>query len=652
MIIQFPNEDFLYRLFPVEKNNREQLVEAIQSYFQKNSIEPKIEITDRFITITFDSESWGEDQKAYRQLVYLSEKGQFKQAKHLALQLIQKSPNVSEYHRILGQIYFEEGNHEDAINCFIDALRWDPENESALLLMGNLFSRYKNDTETAIDYYEQVLKHKPEDYLAMNNVGWNLFLAGKIGEGKKYLSRAIQVKPDFPNSHYALALVADKEGDFKNCFEKALDAVRFNPKKDELYKNSLKLAEDSAKKWIENNQLERLFEDYLALLKKESGTEIRIEADGTIQTPAKIEYAEIHFRDFHLVKYRSTHLGVEHQILHELLHLHLALEARTKGKNHLLFSTPSMKEEFLRSMERTQSLLRQSGVSRDTIQEYILSIFDGINQQIFNTPIDLFIEDRIYQDFLEIRPYQYLSMSAMIEEGILSTTQPEYTRMIPPELVSASKVLNLVMAQHFRELFGRDFVADHKPKKHELALAEKMYAEYLKIRTLKPEGLEYSLVRNWANDLHLENLAQLIPESEYKREPKPASSDEIGLALSESERKIQEEKMVQFLKEHKDQEINAKVSIQMMNALAYYTPLPKSSVKAIAIEFATLGMNGIDPMKEGYSITSIPNKQFSGYEVLAYYYVSWAIALPEHLAELQMPFVKEYELAREFFRVK
>ena len=43
----------------------------------------------------------------------------------------------------------------------------------------------------------------------------------------------------------------------------------------------------------------------------------------------------------------------------------------------------------------------------------------------------------------------------------------------------------------------------------------------------------------------------------------------------------------------------------------------------------------------------IAGKSFSGYQVLAYYYVSWAKAFPEYLEQLQLPFAKEYEFAKE-----
>ena len=42
----------------------------------------------------------------------------------------------------------------------------------------------------------------------------------------------------------------------------------------------------------------------------------------------------------------------------------------------------------------------------------------------------------------------------------------------------------------------------------------------------------------------------------------------------------------------------------------------------------------------------IPRHLFSGYQILAYYYVMWKVAIPEMVASLQLPFEKEYELAK------
>ena len=85
--------------------------------------------------------------------------------------------------------------------------------------------------------------------------------------------------------------------------------------------------------------------------------------------------------------------------------------------------------------------------------------------------------------------------------------------------------------------------------------------------------------------------------------------------------------------------------------MEYFKNLPNTKIKEIAFEIATIGTQGIDPNKKNYSIPSIKNSSFSGYKTLAYYYVSWALAIPEMLKQLQMPFDKEYELATKFLKL-
>jgi hypothetical protein len=60
-----------------------------------------------------------------------------------------------------------------------------------------------------------------------------------------------------------------------------------------------------------------------------------------------------------------------------------------------------------------------------------------------------------------------------------------------------------------------------------------------------------------------------------------------------------------------------------------------------------LGTMGIDPNKKEYIISSIADKRFSGNQLLAYYYVSWAIAMPEQVQHLGLDFKKEYEMAKK-----
>ncbi len=58
------------------------------------------------------------------------------------------------------------------------------------------------------------------------------------------------------------------------------------------------------------------------------------------------------------------------------------------------------------------------------------------------------------------------------------------------------------------------------------------------------------------------------------------------------------------------------------------------------------------PDKMDYRISSISGKVFSGYHILAYYYVSWMLSNPEMVPQLQLPYEEEYNLAMKMVKQK
>jgi len=79
----------------------------------------------------------------------------------------------------------------------------------------------------------------------------------------------------------------------------------------------------------------------------------------------------------------------------------------------------------------------------------------------------------------------------------------------------------------------------------------------------------------------------------------------------------------------------------------YLNYLPKEKVKEIALEIAQAGIHGIDPNKDGYKLAHVTGKKFSGSQFLAWYYVSWSMAMPDAVDMLGLPYGKEYELAQK-----
>ena len=91
------------------------------------------------------------------------------------------------------------------------------------------------------------------------------------------------------------------------------------------------------------------------------------------------------------------------------------------------------------------------------------------------------------------------------------------------------------------------------------------------------------------------------------------------------------------------------VVMYMVGAIMYFKKQPSAFIKHVAFQIAGIGINGISPAGSGYKVCLIGDKEFTGYQLLAYYYVSWAMAIPEHLKEIALPYENEYKCALETF---
>ena len=646
-------DDFLFTIFPKLKlgGGNSVIISELENYYTYGPFKPKVIVDNEWVTIQIDAPTIISQEADYRKTVALCEKGKYAEAKPILKNLIQKNPSNSEYHRIMGQILSDEGDQEEAINCLIDSLRWDSKNGWALLMMGNIFAKFKNDVPTAMKYYDQALIANPNDNITINNIGANLMQQGKLEEAKKYFWEAIKINDQYPNTHFALGMIAEMENDLDSSFFSTIQAIKLNKNRDVLYQNSVRQTFDISKKIIETGVGKKIFRKYRHKLEFDGGKEIDIIEDTEIPTAAKIEFAENYDRPKHIVKYKPNYPAVEHLIMHELVHLDFVIEARKGELNQLFISTQEHRSEFIKGLEPTIKKFHKMGVSENAIANYCSSLFDGMNRQIFNTPIDLFIEHFIFNEYPELRPYQFLSLYALIQEGLKAVTDKKIVDLSPKEILSKSKVYNVVNAIQFKELFGIDFIKDFQTSPTELKHAKEFYNEYLQYRDDKEPAEEYELVLHWAEDLKLDKNFELVNEVEYRT--KRTDIDNLLNSIEkdpydlESNSPYKDRQMDKFQQSQEAIMTNMAVVLFMVDALQYFETIPKEEIKKIAFEIAMKGREGYRPEKKDYAIPSIPNKRFSGYHILAYYYISWMLAMPEQIGKLGLDYVKEYELAKQ-----
>lgn len=228
--------------------------------------------------------------------------------------------------------------------------------------------------------------------------------------------------------------------------------------------------------------------------------------------------------------------------------------------------------------------------------------------------------------------------------------------------------MNIVTSMHFEHLFGLRFYQEYKPTRAQFDQAKDFYDEFLAYDDYKP-GEEYELVEYFMDSLHAERFMSILPLSDYfddsfDRMEKTKAMRDAALGedapvggnsfdgLTEEQKKNQDD----FYAQNKDGEDPMKtmmMSMYMLGALEYFDGMDKMEIKKIAFEIAMIGTTGISPdKKSGYKVPSIPEKDFGGYQLLAYYYVSWALAIPEMLASLGLPFDTAWATAQEMWKKK
>src|SRR5690606_40635787 len=130
---------FLYQLFNVKEGEIDKLVATVTEYYTVNHDVFVITVKDNIIAVQVLADSRKSQKASFDHLIDLCEKRQFADAYPLVAAMVGQAPNHSELNRIKGQIESELGETDKAIDSLIDALRWDPDNIYALIMMGNIF---------------------------------------------------------------------------------------------------------------------------------------------------------------------------------------------------------------------------------------------------------------------------------------------------------------------------------------------------------------------------------------------------------------------------------------------------------------------------------------------------------------------------------
>jgi superkiller protein 3 len=95
----------------------------------------------------------------------------------------------------IGNIYDDDGNYDQSINCYKKAIAIKPDKHEAFNNMGIVYEN-KGDYDQAITCYEKAIAIKPDKHEVFNNMGYAYSKKGDYNQAITYYEKAIAIKPD------------------------------------------------------------------------------------------------------------------------------------------------------------------------------------------------------------------------------------------------------------------------------------------------------------------------------------------------------------------------------------------------------------------------------------------------------------------------
>ncbi len=136
------------------------------------------------------------------------------------------APNSSlavDAYNSMGQAYTQNGQNDEAIKAYQEALRRDPNRSDIRISLGNIHF-YNSDYDAAVAQYEEAVRVDPGSANRFS-LAQGYLAQGNLTEAEFQFSRVRDMAPDEPSGHYGLGQLYAKQGDKERAIEEFRAAI-------------------------------------------------------------------------------------------------------------------------------------------------------------------------------------------------------------------------------------------------------------------------------------------------------------------------------------------------------------------------------------------------------------------------------------------
>jgi protein O-mannosyl-transferase len=149
---------------------------------------------------------------------------------------VAKSPHKARPHTNLGYALMSQGNINEAIYHYTEALRIAPSYVIAHNNLGSALAR-QGKVQEAVRHYTEALRLNPHYAQAHNNLGNALINEGKVPEAVHHYTEALRLNPHNAEAHNNLGSALASQGKVAEAVRHYTEALRLNPHAALVYNN-------------------------------------------------------------------------------------------------------------------------------------------------------------------------------------------------------------------------------------------------------------------------------------------------------------------------------------------------------------------------------------------------------------------------------
>ena len=154
--------------------------------------------------------------------------GQFKEALTILDNLAKTDPNNPHLFLLGGNCYGAMQSFEQAILCYKEALKLQPDFAEAHNNLG-VYLKEIGELEEALSHAKKAVKIKPDFAAAHNNLGICLYEVGRPEEAHVSYKRALKIKPDYADTHNNIGNIYKDCGQVDEAITSYKKAIELDP---------------------------------------------------------------------------------------------------------------------------------------------------------------------------------------------------------------------------------------------------------------------------------------------------------------------------------------------------------------------------------------------------------------------------------------